>query len=267
MRNDDMALPEPLDTHVNTILKAPRTSPASPHAKRITENFLEAYMENETDGIGMIIQDLLAYDVGVAFPIHKRKRQLSFNGNHMPDPLRTDSEFPKLMKPCPDLTIGYTTFTNMVNKGNHFSSPFNNSEEIFINSTAPTTEVHFTFLTAEGKSEMDGGNNVTAELQCARTGVNIVKYLGDCYAKAGIAYTVLETSHLSIALTARAAQIYIHWEEQVGSKKVYWMQCIWRAGFHNKEEVEIYRQILKNHMGWSLGPRLASLKTVVCQSM
>jgi hypothetical protein len=251
LRQEGKPLPAKLKAYVDGTLMQQRASPPSPKADRIAEHWWKAYQSNEATGMDLLAPHLLLDgddgDSEGHGSIINRELHINFNDRHLPPLLLSNLPFPTLAKPRPDNCIGYATFQSMQDSGKEHRAAFTKMEELHFINDAPTSAVHFPFLTSEAKSEMIGGNIAKAEMQCARTGACLVKYLTSSYTNSGIEHNLLDTSHLSVAHTGSEVQIHIHWSSSEDGHTTYWMQSIFGTRFANQQQVKEYRQIMRNH--------------------
>lgn len=216
-----------------------------------------------------IVNDLLFNDdetgtVG-GVPLIRREAQCHFKKNLLPEKIdvRLPSSWPPLIQPRPDHCIGYVTYQKLQAGVDKRLSPFASDEELFIFPDAPTMDLHFCFLTAEGKSEIKGGSISKAVMQSARAGALMVKYLDSCYTKVGGGHSIVDTSHLSVTHNGSEARIYIHWRAEVEGKTRYLMRKVLSALLDDQEHVEAFRKVLRNHLEWALNVRLPKIQKMV----
>lgn len=260
------ALPSDLQSHLDIVLLCKRDGPRSPNAGRVVKHRLAASLDNESTGIRRL-EPLLLFagedDPGAANAVPLISSKLDFNlSRRFLPPQPPDKTLPRLSQPQADTIIGYLSSLQATEPT--LQTAFTPDEEAVLADFTLNPVLVFPFLSSQWKAAT-GEPHLIAHYQSARDGVAIVRYLDEYYKTAyGRAASTLECAHVSFTCDIQALNIWLHWRElDSAGVETHYMKSIFDCTLRNEKHLSEARQLLWNHIDYTLGNRLRSLRNAL----
>ena len=195
------ALPTQLQRHIDEVLLRARDGPRSPDAKRIVQQRLMAWLENESTGICRL-EPLLLFageDANAASGVPMLSSKLNYNlSRDFLPPASSGKTLTRLSQPQADTITGDLSNNQSLSTEPSLATAFTVDEEESLANFTLNPVSMFPFLSSQGKPA-SGESHVTAHAQSARDGATIIRCLDEFYRIArGQRPTALECSHVSI---------------------------------------------------------------------
>lgn len=258
--NSKEHLPGPLQALVNSLLDGPTpASPSAAHVVKLAPSLEELY---ERDGIDKAHPYLIGKDAlqegGLA--MISSCLDVPLARAFLPD---IEDEVTRdlhgmLAQAQPDTMLGYMNWTLAQSQG--LPSAFTKDEEACSETFSITDRVQYPFLSTQWKSAITNGGHAHAQIQCARDGACVVRFLEHfyCYARASEPAPE-ETCHFSISVDLQSAHVYVHWRNGATIE----MSVIKRVHLAELDQVTSLRRFIRKLVTHANGLRLQSLKSAL----